>query len=191
LAQEGEPPPSDEELEAMYISSRAKLHKLVELFRLQIEKEGGMPYVDSLPDIVDPFCEEWPLRKSGVVLTCPFNAQSVNDELVDSGLRTFNWPSNVWRAVHEEVCRGKPVVPPYESREVPEGAEPPPGLILAWTSGPVREGKRYVQILPSYGGTFACGAPLSVGSTYLLDEDEFAAKMREVRSALRSINPSL
>lgn len=183
------PPPTDEELEQMYVSCRVKLHKLVEVLRLQIDEQGGMPHVDSLPEIVDPFCNEWPLRKWGV-LACPFNARRTNDGLVDSGLRTFNWASDVWRTVHDEVCRGKPAVPPYPPGEVPKGREVPPGLVLAWTSGPVRKGKRYVQILPSYGGGFTRGSSMSLGFTYLLDEREFAEKMEEAKGALRLVKAS-
>ena len=184
-------PPHRDYPDRLQVACKARLCALVEFFRLNIEEYGGMPYSASLPEIVDPMCKGWPLRDWGL-LACPFNAESREGRLVDSGFRTFNWPSATWRLVHQEVCRGKPPVPQYPPGEVPVGREVPPGLMIAWTSQPVREAKRYVQILPIYGGSFTQDDPVSrsATSTYLLNDSQFEAKMQEIRRALAAMESS-
>lgn len=174
--------------EVLYVSCRIRLYKLVELFGFHIEENGGMPYAASLPGIVDPMCEGWSLRDQ-VLIACPFNAEFREGRMVDSGLRTLNWPSETWTFVREEVCQGKPATPLYLPGEVPAGYDVPPGLMIAWTSQPVSGGRRYVQILPVFGGGFTQDDPLSsvLTSTYLLDEREFDAKMQEIRQALAAM----
>ncbi len=174
--------------ERRYISCRSRLYAVAELLRKHIEDYGGMPYVPSLPEIVDPMREGWPLR-DWILISCPLNAELSEGRLVDSGFRTFNWPSEVWSIVQAEVCRAKKAAPANKRRETPEGGEAPPGVMLVWTAKPVRNGKRYVQVLPDYGGGFVPDNPLSSGLTTicLLDEREFEEKMQEVKRASDAI----
>jgi hypothetical protein len=139
---------------------------------LYTDEHGAMPYSVALPEVIDPACEG-PAATHDLPC-CPVNARLEAGRLVDSGFRTFNWPTETWSSMFAEVTRGKPSG--YRPGELPVG------LPLAWTSKPVKGTMRYVAILPPESS-----GDLTLTDTYPLDEEEFQVKMEEVRKALAAI----